>query len=157
MSGRKILDPTAYIYWPSYSSTSIINEIVYLFSIMTLINKSRSACDLQRLYMTGANHTLRRFTSLCRRIARTEFATGYLCPLQIVTCSTSTITSLGLSIALSPVFHRGRSDLLPGQFMWDLWWSKWRWDSFFFKYFNFPLPLSFHQCPTFIYLSLTDI
>jgi hypothetical protein len=33
-----------------------------------------------------------------------------------------------------------------GQFMWDLWWTKWHWDRFFPEYFGFFLSISFHQC-----------
>jgi hypothetical protein len=29
--------------------------------------------------------------------------------------------------------------------MWDLWWTKWDWDRFFFEYFGFPLSVSFHR------------
>jgi hypothetical protein len=35
---------------------------------------------------------------------------------------------------------------IPGQSMWDLWWTKWHWDRFFLAYFGFPLPISFHCC-----------
>jgi hypothetical protein len=30
--------------------------------------------------------------------------------------------------------------------MWDLWWTKWHWDKFFYEYFGFRLSVSFHQC-----------
>jgi hypothetical protein len=30
--------------------------------------------------------------------------------------------------------------------MWDLWWTKWHWDSFSPEYFGFPLSISFHRC-----------
>jgi hypothetical protein len=30
--------------------------------------------------------------------------------------------------------------------MWDLWWTKWHWDRFFFEFFGFPLSVSFHRC-----------
>jgi hypothetical protein len=33
-----------------------------------------------------------------------------------------------------------------GQSMWDLWWTKWHWDSFFPEYFGFPLLVSLHRC-----------
>jgi hypothetical protein len=31
------------------------------------------------------------------------------------------------------------------QFMWDLLWTKWHWDTFFPEYFGFPLSISFHR------------
>ena len=34
---------------------------------------------------------------------------------------------------------------LPGQSMWDLWWTKWQWDRFFSQYIGFPLSVSLHQ------------
>jgi hypothetical protein len=33
-----------------------------------------------------------------------------------------------------------------GQSMWDLWWTKWHWDSFFPEYFGFSLSISFQWC-----------
>jgi hypothetical protein len=38
------------------------------------------------------------------------------------------------------------SGSIPDQSMWDLWWTKWHWDRFFFQYFGFPLSVSFHRC-----------
>jgi hypothetical protein len=35
---------------------------------------------------------------------------------------------------------------IPGQFMWDLWWTKWHWERFFPEYFGFSLSISFHRC-----------
>jgi hypothetical protein len=29
--------------------------------------------------------------------------------------------------------------------MWDLWWTKWHWERFFFEFFGFPLSVSFHR------------
>jgi len=41
--------------------------------------------------------------------------------------------------------------------MWDLWLTKWQRDSVFFSYhFEFRLPLSSHQCSTFINSSFID-
>jgi hypothetical protein len=40
--------------------------------------------------------------------------------------------------------QRGKE--IPGQYMWDLWWTKWYWDRFFPEYFGFPLSISFHRC-----------
>jgi hypothetical protein len=28
---------------------------------------------------------------------------------------------------------------IPGQSMWDLWWTRWHWNKSFCKYFSFPL------------------
>jgi hypothetical protein len=45
--------------------------------------------------------------------------------------------------------------LILGQFVWDLWWTKWHWDRFFSEYFGFALSVSFHKCSTlFIYMLL---
>jgi hypothetical protein len=40
----------------------------------------------------------------------------------------------------------GQEKKIPGQPMWDLWWTKWQWDRFFPEYFGFPLSISFHRC-----------
>jgi hypothetical protein len=45
----------------------------------------------------------------------------------------------------SPASHCGGPGSIPGQSMWDLWWTKWQWDRFFLKYFGFPLSVSFHS------------
>jgi hypothetical protein len=49
---------------------------------------------------------------------------------------------------LLPRNTRGRGDTgsIPGQSMWDLWWTKRHWDRFFPEYFGFPLSISFHRC-----------
>jgi hypothetical protein len=39
--------------------------------------------------------------------------------------------------AVSPASHRGGPGSIPGQSMWDLWWTKWHWDMFFPEYFGF--------------------
>jgi hypothetical protein len=36
--------------------------------------------------------------------------------------------------------------------MWDLWWTEWHWDKFVSEYFDFPLPVSFHQRSIFIFV-----
>jgi hypothetical protein len=35
---------------------------------------------------------------------------------------------------------------IPGQSMWDLWWTKWYWYRFFPEYFGSSLSISFHRC-----------
>jgi hypothetical protein len=35
---------------------------------------------------------------------------------------------------------------IPGQSMWDLWWTKLNWDRFLPEYFGSPLSISFHRC-----------
>jgi len=87
---------------------------------MTLINKGRSADNFPCLYLTRVSINLLRPTSLSRLNARTAFATGYICPFKVVTFSTCTINSLGLSNAQSPASRRGGSDSILGQFIWDL-------------------------------------
>jgi hypothetical protein len=32
-----------------------------------------------------------------------------------------------------------------GSIQWDLWWTKWHWDSFFSESFGFPVSISFHR------------
>ena len=44
-----------------------------------------------------------------------------------------------------PCCHWGGPDLVPGQFIYSLWWAKWHWDRFFSKYYDSPLSLSYHQ------------
>jgi hypothetical protein len=38
--------------------------------------------------------------------------------------------------------HRGSPGSIPGQIMWDLWWTKWQ---LFSEYFGFPCQSTFHQ------------
>jgi hypothetical protein len=42
------------------------------------------------------------------------------------------------------VTHGGGPGSIPGQSMWDLWWTQWHWDRFFTEYFGFPLSISCH-------------
>lgn len=43
-----------------------------------------------------------------------------------------------------------------GQSVSDMWWTKWHWDEAFYKYFGFPLSVSFHQCSILtVHLQLT--
>jgi hypothetical protein len=37
--------------------------------------------------------------------------------------------------------------------MWDLWWTKWHWDRFFYKFFSFPLSVSSHHGSPYSYIS----
>jgi hypothetical protein len=48
-------------------------------------------------------------------------------------------------MAQLPASDRGGPGSIPGQSMWDLWWTKWHWDRFFPDYFGFPLSISFHR------------
>ena len=75
---------------------------------MILINKRRSAGNFPCLYLTRANINLLLFTGLSRLNPRSAFATGYICPCDVVACSTRTITSLGISMAQSPGFSPPR-------------------------------------------------
>jgi hypothetical protein len=43
-------------------------------------------------------------------------------------------------------FHCRGPSSIPGQFMWDVWWTNWRWHMFFSVYLGCPLSVSFHQC-----------
>jgi hypothetical protein len=64
------------------------------------------------------------------------------------------------TVASNVKWHEGRKDLnstkmdqrgkttdrqkkkkIPGQSMWDLWWTKWHWDRFFPEYFGYPLSI----------------
>jgi hypothetical protein len=45
---------------------------------------------------------------------------------------------------LRPASHRGGLGSLPGQCMWELWWTKWHWDRFFSEIFSFRLSISFY-------------
>ena len=38
--------------------------------------------------------------------------------------------------------------------IWDLWWTKCYWDSFFSEYLGFSLSLSFHQCSILIFVCM---
>jgi hypothetical protein len=41
---------------------------------------------------------------------------------------------------------------IPGQSKWYLWRTKWYWNRLFSQYFCFAMSLSFHQCPTLIFI-----
>jgi hypothetical protein len=45
-----------------------------------------------------------------------------------------------------PASHCGGPGSIAGQFMWDLWWTKWHWNRFPPECFGFPLSLSFLRC-----------
>jgi hypothetical protein len=45
--------------------------------------------------------------------------------------------------------------LIPGQSVWDLWWTKWYWNRFYSEYFAFPLSVSFRQHSVLTYSSIT--
>jgi hypothetical protein len=48
-------------------------------------------------------------------------------------------------------------NLISGHSMWDVWWTKWHWDSFFFlAALVFPLSLSLHLYSILIPSSITD-
>jgi len=51
--------------------------------------------------------------------------------------------------------HHGGPALIPGQFMWVLWWTEWHCDRFFSKYFGYPLSAQFYQCSVLILHSST--
>jgi hypothetical protein len=53
----------------------------------------------------------------------------------------------------SPVSHSGGPGLCPRQSIYDLWWTKLRWDRFFSESFGFPLSVSFHRCSIFTRVS----
>jgi hypothetical protein len=31
-----------------------------------------------------------------------------------------------------------RPDSIPGQYLWDMWWTMWHWDTFFCRYLSYP-------------------
>jgi hypothetical protein len=45
----------------------------------------------------------------------------------------------------SPASHRVGPGSFPGQSVWDLWWTKWRWDRFLSVFFGFPLSIPFRR------------
>jgi hypothetical protein len=49
---------------------------------------------------------------------------------------------------LVPTFHYGDPGSIPGQFVWDMWWTQWT--KIFSEYFGFSCQLLFHQCPIMI-------
>jgi hypothetical protein len=55
----------------------------------------------------------------------------------------------------SPTSHSGGPRLIPGQSIWDLWWTEWQWERFSSEYFGFLLSMALHQSATlFIYTLL---
>jgi len=53
------------------------------------------------------------------------------------------------------VCHSGGPCSITGLSVWDMWWTKWHWDGFFFEYLDFPLSVSFHQSSVLIRVSST--
>jgi hypothetical protein len=47
------------------------------------------------------------------------------------------------------VSRHGSSGSIPGQRVWDSWWTKWHWDRFFF-----PLSVWFHQRITLVFIKI---
>ena len=45
-----------------------------------------------------------------------------------------------------------RPAFFPGSDIWDLRWTKWRWDRFSSEYFCFPQSVSFPQCSMFMFI-----
>jgi hypothetical protein len=56
----------------------------------------------------------------------------------------------GIGIASSILNHRGGTGSIPGQSVWDLWWTEWHWDRFFPRVLRFS-PVNFIP-PVFHYL-----
>jgi len=50
--------------------------------------------------------------------------------------------------------HRRDAISIPGQSMWDLWWTEWHRDRFLFMYYFLLLSLSFHMCHILIFMLL---
>jgi hypothetical protein len=42
-------------------------------------------------------------------------------------------------ISIIPASHHGSLDMIPGQCLWDSWWTKWHWERFLFRVFRFLL------------------
>jgi hypothetical protein len=55
---------------------------------------------------------------------------------------------------LSPDFHSGEPGSMPGQFMWDLWWIKWRWYRFAPSTSVSPTNSHSTDCSTFIIIMI---
>jgi len=59
----------------------------------------------------------------------------------------------------SPVSHRGNLGWIPGQYLRDLWWTKWHWERLLSKNFGFPLsllsPVLLHKCYTHLHIKTT--
>lgn len=64
-----------------------------------------------------------------------------------------------ISEGQSPACHRGESAYIRAQYICDLQWNNRHWDEFLSKYFDFPLPVTFHQSSTliFVYISVTPV
>jgi len=67
------------------------------------------------------------------------------CILLLAIYSPSVLSSShygrAISQAISGRHHQERPVSVPGQFVWDLWWSKWHWGMFF----SFSLSVTFHK------------
>jgi hypothetical protein len=50
-----------------------------------------------------------------------------------------------------PDCHHRDPDSRPDQSMWDLWWTVWHWDRFFYEFFGFLLSVLFHRGPPYSY------
>jgi hypothetical protein len=97
------------------------------------------------------------FTALCAYPFILAYLTGYLQIYQdlrsISGCGwqSGTTTSFKDSWPGSVVSRRPLPAVswgsIPDEFMWDLWWTKWHWDTFLPIYLRFSTALAFYQCP----------
>jgi hypothetical protein len=53
---------------------------------------------------------------------------------------------------LAPTSQREVPVSIPGQPMWDLWWTEWRWDRISSEFFGFRQSISLRQCCTHLHL-----
>jgi hypothetical protein len=54
-------------------------------------------------------------------------------------CYLLSLEPLHSSGGYTPATQHGSPSSLPGQSMWDFWWTKWHWGKFISEYFGFPL------------------
>ena len=62
-----------------------------------------------------------------------------------------------VSGSLSLASHCGDPCTIPGQSMWNMWWTNLHWGMVSSKYFSCPLSMSFLQCAIFIYSVLYNL
>ena len=122
--------------------------IISLYRINLLVFMAETECVYSAV-RTGSWNIIRVNSAICSR--------RWFC-LYIATCNWRCLrTILGTRHGrLVPRLSPRRSGFRPRPNPSDLLWTNWHRDRFISEYVAFPLSVSFHQCSTLIYSSVTD-
>jgi hypothetical protein len=124
----------------TYRSTQRYNKEA-IFEVIILILCVRGHVCQPRVYRQIVRFILFRLELLSTLLALPAVGQGG----RHISCTNSPDGPCHGSGRQSPASHCGGPGSRPGPSMWDLWWTKWHWDSFFSEFFGFPLSVSFHR------------